>query len=72
MEIEKRTTTLNRLFYTTSAVAIVIIALFLILNEIGINITSLLAGFVVIGIAVGFGAKSLIRDLIAGFMIQKE
>jgi len=72
VEIEKRTTTLNRLFYTSSAIAIFVIALFLILNEIGINIATLLAGFGVIGIAVGFGAQGLIRDLIAGFMIQIE
>ncbi len=72
VEIEKRTTTLNRLYYATSAIVIFIISVFLILNEIGINIATLLAGFGVVGIAVGFGAQSLIRDLIAGFMIQIE
>jgi small conductance mechanosensitive channel len=72
VEVEKRTTTLNRLFTTTSLIVIIVVALFLILNEIGINIATLLAGFGVIGIAVGFGAQSLIRDLIAGFMIQVE
>ena len=72
VEIEKRQTTLNRLFHTTSGLVIIIITVFLVLNEIGINIAALLAGFGIAGIAIGFGAQSLVRDLIAGFMIQIE
>ncbi len=72
IEIEKRKTTLTRLFITMGGVVIIVIATFLILTELGINITALLAGFGVAGIAVGFGAQSLVRDLIAGFVIMIE
>jgi len=72
VEIEKRKTTLTRLFIAMGGVVIIIIATFLILTELDINIAALLAGFGVAGIAVGFGAQSLVRDLIAGFVIMIE
>ncbi len=72
VEIDKRKTTLTRLFITTAGVVISIVAIFLMLAEVGINITALLAGFGVAGIAVGFGAQHLVRDLISGFIILME
>ena len=72
VEIEKRKTTLTQLFITGGGVLIIIIAIFLVLSEVGINITALLAGFGIAGIAIGFGAQSLVRDLIAGFTITIE
>lgn len=71
-EAEKRVQTLARLFMGTGAVLIVITAGFMILSELGINIYPLLAGFGVIGVALGFGAQYLIRDLIAGFFVLVE
>ena len=44
----------------------------MILSEVGIDITPLLAGAGVVGIAIGLGAQSLIKDLIAGFFILVE
>jgi small conductance mechanosensitive channel len=72
VSIEKRTTTLTRLFTALGAVVIALIALFLILAEVGINITALLAGFGVFGIAVGLAAQHLIKDLISGLIILIE
>lgn len=71
-EIEKRTTTLSRVLVTTGIVMIAIAALFMILSEVGINITPVVAGFGIAGIAVGFGAQSLVKDLIAGLFILIE
>ena len=71
-EAEKRVQTLSRIFMGTGAVLIVVIAGFMILSELGINIYPLLAGFGVIGVALGFGAQYLIRDLIAGFFVLVE
>jgi len=71
-EKQKREDTLTWLFYTTCKVTITIVALFVILAEVGINIGALLAGFGVIGIAVAFAAQSFIKDLIAGFVIAIE
>jgi moderate conductance mechanosensitive channel len=48
------------------------IAAFMILGEIGVSLGPLLAGAGVVGIAIGFGAQSLIRDFLAGFFILFE
>ena len=44
----------------------------LILTEVGINIGPILAGAGVLGLAVGFGAQNLVRDLLGGFFIILE
>jgi len=49
-----------------------IVALFMIISELGINITPALAGLGVAGIAVGFGAQSLVKDLFNGILILLE
>lgn len=72
VEIDKREATLSRVLVTTGVVIIAIAALFMILSEAGINITPVVAGFGIAGIAVGFGAQSLIKDLIGGFFILVE
>jgi len=69
VEREKRVQTLVRLVTTSSAIGLGILAAFLILQQIGINMTAPLVGLGVFGIAVGFGAQYLIRDIIAGFFI---
>ncbi len=72
VEREKRVQTLVRLVTTSSAIGLGILAAFLILQQVGINITAPLVGLGVFGIAVGFGAQYLIRDIIAGFFIYLE
>ena len=70
--IIKRTQTLSAVLTATIGVIIAIAAAFMILSEIGINITPLLAGAGIAGIAIGFGAQSMVRDLISGFFIIIE
>ncbi|MFC2063350.1 mechanosensitive ion channel family protein [Chloroflexota bacterium] len=70
--IKKRTDTLSSVFVGTARVLIAVIVLFMILSEVGIDITPALAGLGIAGIAVGFGAQYLIRDLIAGVFIIME
>lgn len=72
VELKKREETLTWLLFTTSKVIIILIALLLILAEVGINIGALLAGFGVAGLAVAFAAQSFLRDLIAGLIITVE
>ncbi len=48
------------------------VALAMILQELGINPVSLVAGMGLIGIALGLGAQSLVKDLISGFYILLE
>jgi len=70
--IQKRTDTIRPIFSGTASIIIAIIVLFMILPELDISIAPVLAGFGIAGIAVGFGAQYLIRDLIAGFFILLE
>jgi len=70
--IEKRTNTLVSIFRGVGRVFIVVIGIMMILSEVGVDIVPVLAGFGIAGIAIGFGAQYLIRDLIAGTFIILE
>jgi small-conductance mechanosensitive channel len=70
--IDNRASTLVGVYTGASKILIFIIALFMILSELEVPIGPVLAGFGVAGIAVGFGAQYLIRDLIAGSFIIME
>lgn len=71
-EREKRALTLAGIVKTVGTTVIVIIATMMGLQELGLNITPVIAGAGVVGLAVGFGAQSLIKDVIAGFFIILE
>lgn len=70
--IQKRTDTLLPIFTGAALIITAIIVLFMVLAELDISIAPVLAGFGIAGIAVGFGAQYLIRDLIAGVFILLE
>jgi small-conductance mechanosensitive channel len=70
--IEKRTNTLLSIFKGMGRVFIVIVVVMMVLDEVGVPIAPVLAGFGIVGIAIGFGAQYLIRDLIAGIFIILE
>ena len=53
-------------------VAIVVVAAMIVLSEIGLDIGPLLAGAGVLGLAVGFGAQTLVKDVITGIFIIVE
>ncbi|WP_027460621.1 mechanosensitive ion channel family protein [Deinococcus murrayi] len=67
-----RVQTLRGVVDSTLKVALVILALIAGLQALGVNATSLLAGVSVLGLAVGFGAQSLIKDVFTGFFILLE
>ena len=71
-EIEKRTNTLSSILVTIMGVIILIIAILTILPEFGVNITTLIAGIGVGGLAIAFAAQNLVRDFITGFFILFE
>lgn len=71
-EVEKRANTLSSFFVNTGAIIIAIFAIFTILPEFGVNVAAMLAGLGILGIAVGFGAQSLIKDMLAGIFILLE
>lgn len=71
-EIKKRVGTLSSIFVNTGIAIVAILAIFTILPEFRVSIAAALAGFGIVGIAVGFGAQNLIRDLLAGIFILLE
>jgi small conductance mechanosensitive channel len=68
----KRAETLGRVFRYIAAVIVVLVAGTLILSELGIAVAPILGAAGVIGVAVGFGAQSLVKDYFAGFFILLE
>lgn len=71
-EHAKRAETLSGGITQIIAIFIILIALFMILSEVGMDITPLLASAGVAGIALAFAAQNAIKDLIAGFLIISE
>jgi len=70
--MEKRTNTLVSIFKGVGRVFIGIVGIMMVLSEVGIAVAPVLAGFGIVGVAIGFGAQYLIRDLIAGIFIILE
>jgi len=71
-EISQRADTLIHIFQRTGWTVALALAILTILPELGINVTALLAGLGIGGIALGFGAQSLVRDIIHGIFILAE
>jgi small conductance mechanosensitive channel len=68
----KRVTTLIGLLFTLSLVAVWGIVGVIVLAQIGLDVTPILAGAGIVGLAVGFGAQNLVRDVIGGFFLVLE
>ena len=71
-ERERRADTIVSIINTTSWIFFGIIALFTILREFNVNITPLLTGAGVAGLAIAFGAQSVIKDFLYGFFLLAE
>jgi small-conductance mechanosensitive channel len=69
---EQRARTLISLFRSIGRVIIAIIFLFMLLGAIGVELGPLLAGAGVVGLAISFGAQSLVKDVISGLFILIE
>ena len=69
---EKRAETLGKIIVTTGNIVIYAVILLMILSLFGIDIRPVLAGAGVIGLAIGFGAQSLVKDFVSGLFILIE
>ena len=69
---EKRSETLHKLIKSAIRYTIYFIAFFQILSILGINTTSIVASAGIASVAIGFGAQSLVKDIISGFFIILE
>jgi small-conductance mechanosensitive channel len=69
IEFEKRANTLSSVVRYTLTLTILSVSLVMILGELRINIAPVLATAGIVGLAVGFGAQTLVQDVISGFFI---
>ena len=72
VEDRKRVETLVRVFRYITSVVVGAVTIMLVLSEIGISIAPILATAGVAGLAVGFGAQSLVKDYFTGFVMLLE
>lgn len=71
-ESEKRARTLMNILRGSLKVVLWVVFIIILLKEIGLDIGPLLAGAGILGLAVGFGAQELVRDVISGFFMLFE
>lgn len=71
-ETVKRAETLSRVFRYITAVVITLVAGMSVLSEFGISVAPILGAAGVVGLAVGFGAQSLVKDYFTGFFLLLE
>tara|TARA_R110002072_G_scaffold153414_3_gene303054 strand:- start:522 stop:1436 length:915 start_codon:yes stop_codon:yes gene_type:complete len=71
-ETQKRVETIIRLIRQAFQLALWLTIVLIILKEIGVEIGPIIASAGIVGLAVGFGAQNLVRDVISGFFIILE
>ncbi len=69
---QQRIQTLARVFRNTTGIVIAIVAGTLVLDALGVSVAPILATAGVAGVAIGFGAQSLIKDYFTGFFLLLE
>ena len=72
LEKQARMNTLAPIIRNIALVVFLVIFTMILLSELGINVVPLLAGAGILGIAVGFGAQTMVKDYISGFFIIFE
>jgi small conductance mechanosensitive channel len=72
VELEKRAATIGNILRKSAAVLVWTVAGVMALREIGFDVTPIIAGAGVVGLAVGFGAQNLVRDVITGLFMLME
>ena len=70
--LEGRVRTVGHLIVRVGGAIIVVIAVLMVLGELGIDIGPAIAGLGLVGIAVGLGAQTLVRDWLAGIFVVLE
>ena len=69
---EKRAETLGHIIVATGNIVIYVVITVMVLSLFGVDIRPILAGAGVIGLAIGFGAQSLVKDFVSGLFILVE
>jgi small conductance mechanosensitive channel len=70
--LEHRTTTLRQFVRSLGKAVLGLLIVIMVALQFNLNITPLLTGAGIAGLAIGFGAQSLVKDVIAGFFVLLE
>lgn len=68
----RRAETIGRVLRYVASVVVTLIASVLVLSELGVSVAPILGAAGVVGLAIGFGAQSLVKDYFTGFFILLE
>ena len=71
-EREKRARTLGNILRKVSGIGMLTVAVLMILRELGVDIAPIITAAGIGGLAIGFGAQNLVRDVISGFFMLME
>ena len=72
LEWQRRATTLGRILTSLVTATVAFVAILMLLRELSIDVMPILTGAGIAGLAIGFGAQNLVRDVISGFFLILE
>jgi small conductance mechanosensitive channel len=72
LRADQRLEALTSVLRSVTTVAIFALAMFMVLGEVGIELGPLLAGAGIVGVALGFGSQTLVKDFLSGMFILIE
>src|SRR5262245_35795507 len=72
LEWQRRATTLGRILTSLVSAVVGFLTILMLLRELSIDVVPILTGAGIAGLAVGFGAQNLVRDVISGFFLILE
>jgi small conductance mechanosensitive channel len=72
LEWQRRASTISGILTNLVTVAVAFVAVMMLLRELSIDVVPILTGAGIAGLAVGFGAQNLVRDVISGFFLILE
>ncbi len=72
LRAEQRISALTSIVRSLAGFVILLFAIFMMLSEVGVDVAPLLAGAGVVGVALGFGSQSLVKDFLSGLFILAE
>jgi moderate conductance mechanosensitive channel len=72
LEWQRRATTLGGILTSLVTTAVAFVAVLMLLRELSVDIVPILTGAGIAGLAIGFGAQNLVRDVISGFFLILE
>ena len=72
LERAKRARTLGGILTSVTTALVLVIATLMVLDQVGVNVSPALTGAGIVGVGLGFGAQTLVKDFISGFFLILE